>query len=171
MSLHFSTQFFKMLLDALETDLDGYLGKDIKDICDTGYDASNVNHCAHFVGHAMGIKTGLVCGSMKWDTRGKGASLRVNEIYNAAKTRGTWSSKPMSMKLGLAYVTPSGNMNGDTMGQSSLKHVGVFIRESIWHYSNTGDKVVKHAPTAWHNLFKGVYGSSTQMYYSSLEIS
>lgn len=170
MNVPFGIDFFKVLLDALEATLDDYVGKDIKDICDTGFDASNHNHCAHFVSHAMGIKVGMVCGSMKYDTRGEGASIRVNEVYNAAATRGLWSAKPASMKLGLAYVTLPTNVSSNQMGEHPRKHIGVFIREQIWHYSNGADEVVKHGPTAWHTLFKGVYGASTQMYYSSLEI-
>ncbi|MEM7423581.1 MAG: hypothetical protein AAF334_07640 [Pseudomonadota bacterium] len=157
-----------MMLAAMTEYLNGYVDKDIKDICDTGFDAANHNHCAHFVSHAMDIKTGLVCGSMAYATRGQGTSIRVNEIYNSCSERGLWSAKPHGKKMGLAYVTLPGNVDrsGD-MGSNPKKHIGVFVNDTIWHYSNGQDKVVTHSPTDWHTRFRGVYGSSTQMYYSN----
>ena len=156
------------LTDLKKEDLTPYEGKDIKDICNTGYIAANVNHCAHFVAHALGLTHGLLCGSMKWDTRGTGASLRVNEVYNACGERGTWSSKPQGTKICLAFVTLPGNVTGSTMGNHPKKHIGICIEDAIWHYSNRNDKVVTHSPTAWHTRFKGVYGKSTEMYYGVL---
>lgn len=157
-----------ILLEAMTQHMNTFLGKDIKDICDTDFDAANLNHCAHFVSHALGVKVGLVCGSMKYDTRGQGTSIRVNEIYNACSERGLWSARPHGKKMGLAYVTLPGNVDSSgEMGTHRKKHIGVFVADTIWHYSNGQDKVVTHSPSDWHQRFKGVYGASTEMYYSN----
>ena len=151
--------------DLKKADLASYVGQDIKEICNTGYEAANVNHCAHFVSHVLGIKLGLVCGSMKWETRGEGTSLRVNEIYNACSPRGDWDSRPAAIGRCLVFATTPGNMSGDDMGEHPRKHIGIFIEDTIWHYSNGGDKVVTDSPTSFLNKFKGVYGASTKLYY------
>tara|TARA_Y100000815_G_C13086250_1_gene403949 strand:- start:113 stop:595 length:483 start_codon:yes stop_codon:yes gene_type:complete len=153
---------------ATATTLDAFLGKDIRDICGTGFEDARVNHCAHFVGHALSINVGMVCGSMKYETRGEGASIRVDEIYNACPIRGAWGDLPKGTERCLAFVTLPSNVAEGTMGSHPRKHVGVYIDGSIWHYSNSGDKVVKHAPEAWLLLFKGVYGDATCMYHGIL---
>ena len=46
----------KLRLDGLKTaDLEKYEGLDIKDICSTGLDSAELNHCAHFVSHALDL--------------------------------------------------------------------------------------------------------------------
>jgi hypothetical protein len=70
--------------------------------------------------------------------------------------------------MGLAYVTLPGNVNSSgEMGTHRKKHIGVFVADTVWHYSNGQDQVVTHSPADWHKRFKGVYGSSTEMYYSN----
>ena len=90
------------------------------------------NLCAHFVSHALGLKIGMLCGDMKYKSRGKGASIRVN---------------------------------GSEMGSSPSKHIGIYCGDSVWHYSNTNDKVVKDSPESFLIKFNGVYGSKTKMYF------
>jgi hypothetical protein len=149
--------------------LNEYVGKDIKDICDTGYDAANVNHCAHFVSHALDIKIGLICGNMKFSTKGKGASIRVNEIYNECTERGEWDKRPQSTKTCLAFTTLSSNINNGEMGDHPRKHIGIFVEDKIWHYSNRNDKVTTDSPESFINKFKGVYGFSAQLYFGVLK--
>lgn len=154
--------------DITTTELAAYEGKDIADICNTGYDAANVNHCAHFVSHVLEITIGLICGSMKYDTRGTGTSLRVNEIYNSCSTRGVWADKPISTKRCLVFATRPSNMDGSEMGEHPRKHIGIYVDRNVWHYSNSGDKVVKDSVEAFLLKFKGAYGSSTALYYGVL---
>jgi hypothetical protein len=51
------------------------------------------------------------------------------------------------------------------MGSSPSKHIGIYCGDSVWHYSNTNDKVVKDSPESFLIKFKGVYGSKTKMYF------
>lgn len=160
----------KLALSGLsECDLNQYVGKDIKEICDTDYVDPRVNHCAHFVSHVIGLKVGLICGSMKYETRGQGASLRVNEIYNSCSSVGDWSSRPESVKHCFIFATLASNVSSrGVMGEHPKKHIGIFLGGNVWHYSNGGDKVVTDSPQSFLNKFKGVYGQTTETYYGVL---
>jgi hypothetical protein len=69
--------------------LDTFVNKGIKDICPYQYEKDGDNHCAHFVGHVLGLKTGETCAkqTVNLNLRTKynafGASIRVNEIFNS----------------------------------------------------------------------------------------
>lgn len=41
--------------------LSSYLNKNIRDICPNHFDDNNLNHCAHFVSHMLGIGIGYTC--------------------------------------------------------------------------------------------------------------
>lgn len=156
-------------LSALTTSaLDGFLGKNISEICDIGYTDNNLNHCAHFVSHVLNLKIGMICGAIKWESRHKGVSIRVDEIYNACADRGPWDERNAHGEPCLAFVTPQGNVTGAGMGRSPSKHIGICVGEYVYHYSNSGDKVVKDTPASFLLKFRGVYGSSTAMYYGEL---
>ncbi|MCO6457150.1 MAG: hypothetical protein J5I93_17785 [Pirellulaceae bacterium] len=69
---------------------------------------------------------------MKYDTRGQGGSIRVNEVCNVCSERGLWSSKPHGKKMGLAYVTLPGKVSrSGEMASHRKKHIGVFIGDTI----------------------------------------
>jgi hypothetical protein len=159
----------KLRLDGLKTaDLEKYEGLDIKDICSTGLDSGGLNHCAHFVSHALNLGFGMLCGNMSWDTKGQGVCIRVDEIFNRCKLVGTWSDRPLCLKPCLAFVTPATNIQGSHMGSSPKKHIGIFIDDKIWHYSNGSDKVVTDSPERFLVKFKGLYGPKTQLYFGVL---
>jgi len=148
--------------------LNACLGKDIKDICDKGYTDPKINHCAHFVSHVLDLKVGLVCGSMKYATRGEGTSLRVNEIYNACSSTGAWSNRPISNTHCLIFATLPSNIKNGEMQNHPRKHIGVYINGTAWHYSNRGDKVVTDSAESFLIKFRGVYGKDTLTYYGAL---
>ena len=148
-----------------KADLTPYVGKDIKDICTTGFDDAKVNHCAHFVSHVLDLRLGLICGSMKWATRGTGTSLRVNEIYNSCALRGPWSERPADMTACMVFVTRPGNLSGGAMGSHPRKHIGIFIEDTIWHYSNGKDEVTTDTPESFHARFKRAYGKDATLYF------
>ena len=76
----------RVLLDA---ELQSYVGRNIAQICDHNYisEAGHTNHCAHFLGHILGISFGLTCGDMT-NAAHQGGTLRVNDIYNRCQDRG-----------------------------------------------------------------------------------
>ena len=159
----------KLKLEKLESkDLQKFEGLDIKEICSTGFDSAGLNHCAHFVSHAIDLTFGMLCGNMAWETKGRGVCIRVDEIFNRCKEVGAWESRPSCLVPCLAFVTPSTNVTGNRMGSSPKKHIGIFTDGRVWHYSNGSDKVVTDSPERFLIKFKGLYGAKTQLYYGAL---
>ena len=92
--------------------LDAFVGEWIGDICPVGYDDDKFNHCAHFVSHVLKLNDALNLGptcatttlgrKKKYRDKGVGASVRVNDLFNACDpmtqtpTRGPSVSPPMS---------------------------------------------------------------------------
>jgi len=146
--------------------LEGYVGKSIGDICGNGYAPASENHCAHFVGHALGIKLGLLCGNMGQDskTRSTGASIRVHELYNQLAHRGKWEDKPASGDGLLIFVISAANVVRGIMNNIPKKHVGIHFGGQVFHYSNTQNKVVVESSVdVFHDKFKRNYGPRTDI--------
>ena len=127
--------------------LDEYLGKPIGEICPNGYASEHDNHCAHFVAHALGYHFGVTCQLMGTGTA-SGATLRVQELFPKCAKVGVWSLRPASLATCLVFITRAANVNlgAKTMANVPKKHVGIFLNGSIWHYSNSQQKVVKETP-------------------------
>lgn len=81
------------------SNLQGYVGKSIGDICSNGFSSPNQNHCAHFVAHALKLKLGMLCGDMQFKTKGTGASIRCDEIFNRLTSKGPWEDRPKSTRV------------------------------------------------------------------------
>ncbi len=128
-------------------DFNRFVGRNISDICGNGFADPNDNHCAHFVSNAMGYSFGYTC---KIASRGKlpGVNLRVHEIFACCPTVGHWVDKPIALAACLVFVTNAGNVNvaTKTMDNTPRKHIGVFIQGTIWHYSNSRQKVISQTP-------------------------
>ncbi|MBX3421509.1 MAG: hypothetical protein KF752_08135 [Pirellulaceae bacterium] len=124
--------------------LNTWLGKNISDICLNGYTAADLNHCAHFVSHALALSVGYTC---KHATRKQnfGASLRVHEIFDRCTGHQEINQSSNSYS-GLVFVsartnfrTVAGRM---TLANVPRKHMGIILGGQVWHYSNTRDMVV-----------------------------
>lgn len=128
-------------------DMDAFVGMDIAEICGNGYNSPSDNHCAHFVSHAAGLSSGLTCKKMKGGAKA-GASIRVQELFSRCVQVGAWVNKPGHLTSGLVFVTAPGNVDigKKFMANVPRKHVGVFIGDTIWHYSNSKDEVVTQTP-------------------------
>jgi hypothetical protein len=149
-----------------QTQLTGYLGKSIGDICQNAYTSQHDNHCAHFVAHVLGYHFGVTCQMM-----GKGnapaATLRVQELFPKCPSVGAWSLRPASLKTCLVFITRAANVNLSTKAMANVprKHVGIFADGFVWHYSNSQQKVVKQTPSQ----FKLHYPSpDNAMFFGSL---
>ena len=122
------------------------LGKHIKDICEIGYEVASDNHCAHFVSHIMLYEFGpATCSNLNWDLKQsakkgkvKGKNIRVNEVFMKCPKVGEWSDKDESVTSCLAFITNKSNVKLDPkhMGTNPKKHIGIFVNDKIWHYSN-----------------------------------
>lgn len=124
-----------------------YLGKKMSEIC--GHSISSKigeNQCAHFVSHVMGYESGFefTCKNHTLADKqiaGKGAAIRVNEIFKACPEVGYWIKRPTGLSSLLIFVTISSNIGHDCirleMGTHRLKHVGIFIDGKVWHHGKT----------------------------------
>lgn len=149
--------------------LDDYVGKEITDICEVGYDARGDNHCAHFVSHALELRHGFLCTGMKHGRPEQGASLRCNELYNALAQRGPWDEAPGQQDGLLIFITVTANMTGAEMGRHPRKHVGIVFGGKVYNYGNTEDKV-RAEPTvdSFKSRLGRTYGglSNVSFYYA-----
>lgn len=136
--------------------LQKFQGQRIDTICDCEYHKNADNHCAHFVSHALGLNFGFTCKAMTGKGK-KGANIRVHQIFPRCKQVGKWSDRPTELKVCLAFVTAAGNVNLTTKHMDNVpkKHIGIYHSGNIWHYSNTGDKVVKRSPEQFARHYKG----------------
>ena len=143
-----------------------YLGKHINKICTNGYTDDNDNHCAHFVSHVLNYTYGATCLTMS-KGKGPGASIRVHELFPECGTVGKWDARPESADPCLVFITNAGNVNLKTqsMVNHPRKHVGIFVDGSIYHYSNSKERVVKQTPEE----FSGHYSApNNAMFYGTL---
>ena len=145
--------------------LNAYLGKHIKDVCKCEMTSNGLNHCAHFVSHVMDYQFGYTC----FKHTGKGvktdqANMRVQEVFPQCPTVGKWADKPATLKKGLAFITSKNNVNikNKTMVNVPKKHIGIFIDDTIWHYSNSKKKVVSQTSA---DFSKHYSGSSITVFY------
>ncbi len=154
------------------------LGKNIGDICSFSIGKDNSkNHCAHFVGHVMGYEFAETCKNFTFKDRqasGKGATIRVEKIFNSCTERGPWTDRPAHLASCLIFVTISSNVthvgNEVAMRTAPQKHVGIFSGGLVWNYSNTQKKVVAESELIFIDKFTRVYaipGQTVEFYYGS----
>jgi len=140
------------------SELNDLLGKNISEICKCEFTDASFNHCAHFVSHVMKFQFGYTC----FNQTGKGskddtANIRVHEVFPQCKSVGKWDSKPAEITKGLVFITDKSNVDLEkkTMVNVPRKHIGFFIETTIWHYSNTQDKVVSQTPEQFSKHYSG----------------
>ena len=151
--------------------LNSFVGKGMSEICPSSYADTSNNHCAHFVGHALDITVGLTCHGMttKKKRKGERASLRVHEIFAACATVAEFDSKTMSNYKGLMFVSGTSNFR-TKHGKTELrnvpkKHIGVLLNGTIWHYSNSRNRVITQTP---EQFIKHYRGQTNALWYGSI---
>ena len=151
--------------------LNSFVGKGMSEICPSSYADTSNNHCAHFVGHALNITVGLTCHGMttKKKRKGERASLRVHEIFAACATVAEYDSATMAAYKGLMFVSGTSNFrtkNGRTeLRNVPKKHIGVLLNGTVWHYSNSRNRVVTQTPT---QFIKHYRGQKNALWYGSI---
>jgi hypothetical protein len=140
------------------TELDGYVNKNISDICGCSYTNDSDNHCAHFVCHATELTFGLTCFGMT----GKGSkdasgNIRVQEVFPNCRRVGKWADKPAEITKGFIFVTKATNVNlkKKTIDNVPRKHIGIFIGQDVWQYKNRFRHVIKQTPAAFKEHYAG----------------
>jgi hypothetical protein len=149
-----------MAIDGLSLSLlNEYIGKSIVDICSYGYTDASENHCAHFVSHVLQLEFGYRCKGRK-----EGRNIRVKEIFEQCPVVGSWDNRPAAACL--VFVTKASNVNlkQKIMTNVPKKHMGIHCNGTIWHYSNTRDKVITQTPAEFINHYKG---QTNALFYGS----
>jgi hypothetical protein len=145
-----------MAIDAVSLEmLNEYLGKDIKDICPYGFTNKTENHCAHFVSHVLTLTFGYTC--QKLGTGGEsGRNVRVQEVFAQCPRVGKFDD-PSRPATCLVFVTKPSNVNLAQKHISNVpkKHIGICCNGTIYHYSNTRDKVVTQTPAEFILHYRG----------------
>jgi hypothetical protein len=163
-----------------ESDVFNYVGQRMGDICNNHYDTPAENHCAHFVSHALGISTGLLCGSLTANVaaRNTGATVRCNELFNNLPVRGAWASRPLNRMPLLVFVTFTQNVAGNLMGMMPSKHVGIVFAQNVYNFSNTNHIVrFDESPEKFFNRMSDTYkrahprNGDLGLYYAAPPIS
>lgn len=140
--------------------LNSFMGKSMKEICPNGFDDEKSSHCAHFVSHALNIQVGFTCDGLtpKEMHHGDGASVRVHEIFAACPAKMEYT-KQLKRRSGLMFI--SGKDNFPTVGRETTlknvpkKHIGIFHQGTVWHYSNTRNKVITQTPEEFIHHYRG----------------
>lgn len=149
-------------------ELQKFEGKRIDAICDCAYHSNADNHCAHFVSHALGLHFGFTCKNMT-GKGAQGANIRVQELFPRCRQVGKWSDRPAHLTVCLAFVTSEKNVNLATKQMVNVprKHIGIYNLGSIWHYSNTANKVVKQSPEQFARHYAG---TDIGMFYGEIPV-
>ena len=158
-------------------DLDQYFGKGPDFFCDTGLTTANQNHCAHFVCHALNLRVGRpLCGDLKYATRGRGVTMRVNDVFNYCTVKGSFGNDrkippPMAGFAAffvVATLTDNITAAGDqiTMHDNPHKHVGIYLKGEVWNFSNSHHQVVRDKLHAFFSRMHHAYGTHTTFLYA-----
>jgi hypothetical protein len=149
-----------------QTQLAGYLGKSIADLCPNKYVSPHDNHCAHFVSHVLGYSFGVTCLQMGSGS-GQAATLRVQELFSRCPKVGAWSLRPASLRTCLVFITRAANVNLSAKALANVprKHVGIFANGMVWHYSNSQQQVVRQTPTQFAQHYSS---PDNAMFFGSL---
>jgi hypothetical protein len=130
--------------------LENAVGKNISVFCGNGFHDNAQNHCAHFVGHILGISVGTTCEDIVGGSE-QAASIRVHELFANCRQMARWQDLPSPLLWGLVFITNAANVNlaTKTMQNVPKKHVGIFYGagRDIYQYKNAVQHVVKQTPT------------------------
>jgi hypothetical protein len=167
-----------MNLNALTAEaLASFEGKGPGDFCTTGLNTPGQNHCAHFVCHAIGLKVGRpLCGDMKYSTRHTGVTMRVNDVFNYCTVEGFFEADgviPAAMQGKNAFfVIATIKSNLEDRGGSIFmmdnphKHIGIWLADSVWNFSNGQHLVVRDEPGVFFKKMRRAYGEHTTFVYA-----
>lgn len=149
----------------LKAQLEGLIGKSITQICDNNFHNHAANHCAHFVSHVTQLTFDFNCKSFQGGSN-PGANIRVHEIFAQCPKVGTIDAAPTNSDF-LIFVTDVAHVDiaNKRMTNVPRKHIGIVVDNMVYHYSNTGDKVVKWTIAKFHETFQRVYGGNQGLFY------
>ncbi|HEX2592233.1 MAG TPA: hypothetical protein VHL34_12095 [Rhizomicrobium sp.] len=145
--------------------LDGFLGKNISDICGNNFHDPGSNHCAHFVSHAMGFTFSYNCKEFAGGSRAP-ANIRVHELFAQCPRVGLWANADLT-KSQLIFVTRKDvvDLPSHIMQNIPQKHVGVYNDGWVYNYSNTEHRVVKLSVPDFLARFQAAYSGDQGLFF------
>jgi hypothetical protein len=149
--------------------LNSSLGKSIDRICPNKFHDFSSNHCAHYVSHMMGLEFSYNCKEFKGGNKQAG-NIRVHEIFSQCPKVGKFNDKPDTDQPLLVFVTRKDvvNLSEKRMVNIPQKHIGVFLDNHIYHYSNSQEKVVKWTPQEFYDRFEHIYRGKQGLFYGTV---
>ncbi len=132
--------------------LNGYLKRNIAEICPIGFISPADNHCAHFVAHVLQLDFGFTCG--RACNRKGGANVRVHEIFAHCPTTHEILDRQTDEE-GLIFVSASSSFKGSPTRLENIpkKHLGLLLGKKVWHYSNSKKQVVRENVKTFANHY------------------
>jgi len=148
--------------------LEAALGKSIDQVCPNNFHDHKQNHCAHFVSHMTDLEFSFNCVDFKGGNKQPG-NVRVHEIFARCPKVGRFEDADKSLTQ-LVFVTRQNNVDlpSNKMGNIPQKHIGIYCDGSIYHYSNTPDKVVKWSPQKFLDTFQAVYSGHQTLFFGTI---
>jgi hypothetical protein len=148
--------------------MEPFLGSNINKICENGLHDPKLNHCAHFVSHAVGLtfpftRRQLVGG------KSQPANIRVHEVFAECPRVGIWQDADKT-KDQLIFVTRKDvvDVATKTMQNIPQKHIGVYHDGHVYHYSNTEDRVVRQTVDAFYKRFQRAYRGDQGLFFGDV---
>lgn len=146
--------------------IDSYVSRTISEICQNLND-SDLNHCAHFVCHVLGMGFGYTCTSQTGSHASPAANIRVQEVFPQCAAVGEWSARPLAVTQCLIFVTTKTNpvdLKTKNFPNIPKKHVGILWKNNIYHYSNNSGYVRKQSPDDFITYMTSAYGPLRTLY-------
>ncbi len=147
------------------------VGKPIDKICPNNFHSYSSNHCAHYVSHMLKLSHSFNCKDYKGG-KSEGANIRVQEIFPECPKVGKFEDIPNGNPH-LVFITRKNNVDlaNKTMRNVPKKHVGIYIEGSIYHYSNSRERVIIQKPADFKRVFEKAYQQPLGMFYGTLPYS
>lgn len=152
----------------LKTKLESILGNSISKICPNNFHDPSANHCAHFVSHITGLDFSYNCKDFMGGVKQPG-NIRVHEVFARCPKVGKFEDAPKGRAV-LVFVTKAANVDikKKVMVNIPQKHIGVFVDDYVYHYSNTKDMVIKQKPNEFFDTYEKIYSGTQGLFFGTI---
>ncbi|MFA0813029.1 hypothetical protein [Microbulbifer epialgicus] len=152
----------------LQEKLETSLGKNISQICGNKFHSPSDNHCAHFVSHILELDFPFNCKNYSGGNSDP-ANVRVQEIFPKCPKVGKWEDANKEITH-LVFVTKIDNVDiaRKKIRNVPQKHIGIFNKGYIYHYSNANKRVEKVSPRDFLKEFDRKYSGKQGLFFGTL---
>jgi hypothetical protein len=150
---------------SIAPDMETFLDQAIDHICDNDFVDPELNHCAHFVSHALGFRFAKNCSELG-SGHGTPANVRVHEIFARCPHVGRWEDRDATVPQ-LVFVTRRNavNLAQKRMDNIPEKHIGVYQNGFVYHYANNDDKVIKQTVDDFFARYQAQYAGDQALFF------